>query len=165
MESRCEISVQTPVIAEVAQPEMSQMHDDRIQNFAVDARRNHLFARLGNSIAGRIWISCSRRKLDFSNIPPMKTLIVLGRRSRPNWQPPPNANAAGVRQQAFSRHGRWQAFFWLGDTAWEIFHRLNREEAVKYLDNRAKKSFTVIQAVAIAEFDGNVEPNFYGNCR
>ena len=45
---------------------------------------------------------------------------------------------------------------------WEIFHRLNREEAVKYLDNRAKKNFTVIQAVAIAEFDGNIEPNFYG---
>ncbi|HEY3855870.1 MAG TPA: glycoside hydrolase family 140 protein [Verrucomicrobiae bacterium] len=53
-------------------------------------------------------------------------------------------------------------FFWLGDTAWEIFHRLNREEAVNYLDNRAKKNFTVIQAVAIAEFDGNTEPNFYG---
>lgn len=24
-------------------------------------------------------------------------------------------------------------FFWLGDTAWELFHRLNREEAVQYL--------------------------------
>jgi hypothetical protein len=54
-------------------------------------------------------------------------------------------------------------FFWLGDTAWEIFHRLNREEAVMYLDDRAKKGFTVIQAVAIAEFGGNVEPNFYGH--
>ena len=28
-------------------------------------------------------------------------------------------------------------FFYLGDTAWELFHRLNREEADKYLDNRA----------------------------
>ncbi|HEX4946703.1 MAG TPA: DUF4038 domain-containing protein, partial [Blastocatellia bacterium] len=38
-------------------------------------------------------------------------------------------------------------FFWLGDTAWELFHRLNREEADRYLKNRADKGFTVIQAV------------------
>jgi len=54
-------------------------------------------------------------------------------------------------------------FFWLGDTAWEIFHRLNREEANRYLENRAKKGFTVIQAVAVAEFDGNNVPNAYGH--
>jgi hypothetical protein len=53
-------------------------------------------------------------------------------------------------------------FFYLGDTAWELFHRLNREEADKYLDNRAKKGFTVIQAVAIAELDGHADPNPYG---
>ena len=28
-------------------------------------------------------------------------------------------------------------FFYLGDTAWELFHRLNREEADRYLENRA----------------------------
>jgi hypothetical protein len=28
-------------------------------------------------------------------------------------------------------------FFYLGDTAWELFHRLNREEADQYLENRA----------------------------
>ncbi len=39
-------------------------------------------------------------------------------------------------------------FFYLGDTAWELFHRLNREEADRYLKNRADKGFTVIQAVA-----------------
>ena len=54
-------------------------------------------------------------------------------------------------------------FFWLGDTAWELFHRLNREEAVAYLDNRAAKGFTVIQAVAIAELDGHTVPNAYGH--
>src|SRR4051794_34072153 len=26
-------------------------------------------------------------------------------------------------------------FFWLGDTAWELFHRLNRAEAERYLRN------------------------------
>src|SRR5690606_41381502 len=50
-------------------------------------------------------------------------------------------------------------FFWLGDTAWELFHRLNREEAEKYLRNRAEKSFTVIQAVALAEPNGLHDPN------
>src|SRR6476469_7276190 len=53
-------------------------------------------------------------------------------------------------------------FFWLGDTAWELFHRLTREEAVLYLKNRAAKGFTVIQAVALAELDGLHTPNAYG---
>ncbi len=55
-----------------------------------------------------------------------------------------------------------QPFFWLGDTAWEIFHRLNREDAETYLKNRAALRFTMIQAVALAEFDGLTEPNAYG---
>src|SRR5678815_518414 len=53
-------------------------------------------------------------------------------------------------------------FFWLGDTAWELFHRLNREDATRYLDNRAKLGFNVVQAVAIAELDGHSDPNPYG---
>lgn len=53
-------------------------------------------------------------------------------------------------------------FFWLGDTAWELFHRLTREEAEKYLKNRADKGFTVIQAVVLAEMDGLHDPNPYG---
>lgn len=56
-----------------------------------------------------------------------------------------------------------QPFFYLGDTAWELFHRLNREEANQYLEDRAGKGFTVIQAVAIAELDGHTDPNPYGH--
>jgi hypothetical protein len=56
-----------------------------------------------------------------------------------------------------------EAFFWLGDTAWELFHRLNREEADLYLQDRASKGFTVIQAVALAELDGLRTPNAYGH--
>ncbi len=52
-------------------------------------------------------------------------------------------------------------FFWLGDTAWELFHRLNREDADLYLTNRAEKGFTVIQAVVLAELDGVRTPNAY----
>lgn len=53
-------------------------------------------------------------------------------------------------------------FFWQGDTAWELFHRLDREETTQYLENRAKKGFTVIQAVVLAELDGLNTPNPYG---
>jgi hypothetical protein len=54
-------------------------------------------------------------------------------------------------------------FFYLGDTAWELFHRLNREEALHYLKRRAEQGFTVIQAVALAEEDGLNVPNPYGH--
>ena len=53
-------------------------------------------------------------------------------------------------------------FFYLADTAWELFHRLDREEAVRYLDNRARLGFNAVQAVAIAEEDGVEVPNAYG---
>jgi hypothetical protein len=54
-------------------------------------------------------------------------------------------------------------FFYLGDTAWELFHRLDREEADRYLQDRAAKGFTVVQAVALAELDGLNVPNPYGH--
>jgi hypothetical protein len=65
--------------------------------------------------------------------------------------------------QRFLVHEDGTPFFWLGDTAWELFHRLNREEADKYLENRAKNGFTVIQAVVVAEIDGLRTPNAYGH--
>lgn len=54
-------------------------------------------------------------------------------------------------------------FFWLADTAWELFHRLDREDATRYLQDRAEKGFTVIQAVVLAELDGLNTPNPYGH--
>lgn len=54
-------------------------------------------------------------------------------------------------------------FFWLGDTAWELFHRLDREQALQYLDLRAKQRFNVIQAVALAELEGLTVPNAHGD--
>ncbi len=53
-------------------------------------------------------------------------------------------------------------FFYLGDTAWELFHRLDREQADYYLENRASLGFTVIQAVVLAEENGLIDPNPYG---
>ena len=54
-------------------------------------------------------------------------------------------------------------FLYIGDTAWELFHRLNREEAEKYLEKRREQGFTVVQAVVLAELDGLNIPNAYGD--
>src|SRR5258706_15522579 len=54
-------------------------------------------------------------------------------------------------------------FFYLGDTAWELFHRCTLDEAEHYLRDRAAKGFTVIQAVALAEIDGLHVPNMQGD--
>ena len=40
-------------------------------------------------------------------------------------------------------------FFWLGDTGWLLFAKLNREEAEQYLEDRRKKGFTVIQVMVL----------------
>jgi hypothetical protein len=60
----------------------------------------------------------------------------------------------------FFQHEDGTAFFWLGDTAWNLFQRLDRDEAERYLENRRAKGFNVIQAVA---FHGAGEANAYGS--
>jgi hypothetical protein len=50
-------------------------------------------------------------------------------------------------------------FFWLGDTAWELFHSLNREEAIHSLQNRSEKGFNVIQAAVLYELEAFERPN------
>jgi len=54
-------------------------------------------------------------------------------------------------------------FFWLGDTGWELFHRLDKVEIEKYLKRRNEQGFTVIQAVVLAELDGLHTPNANGD--
>ena len=54
-------------------------------------------------------------------------------------------------------------FFYLGDTGWELFHRLNKSDAEMYLENRRQKGFNVIQAVVLSGMDGFKEPNANGD--
>ncbi|MEO6550790.1 MAG: glycoside hydrolase family 140 protein [Ferruginibacter sp.] len=70
-------------------------------------------------------------------------------------------------QFSISANGRFllkdtKPFFWLGDTGWELFHRLDKAEADTYLKKRSEQGFTVIQAVVLAEMDGLHRPNAYG---
>ncbi len=71
-----------------------------------------------------------------------------------NWKLRVSAN------HRFLQHENGKPFFWLGDTGWLLFTKLNREEAVKYLSNRAKKGFNVIQAMVIHSFPAI---NIYGD--
>ena len=44
-----------------------------------------------------------------------------------------------------------EPFFLLNDTAWELAHKLNMEQAEHYLRNRASKGFNSVMIVLIAE--------------
>jgi Protein of unknown function (DUF4038)/Putative collagen-binding domain of a collagenase len=54
-------------------------------------------------------------------------------------------------------------FFWLGDTGWELFHKLNKEDADAYFKKRSEQGFNVVQAVALAELDVLRSPNANGD--
>ena len=80
---------------------------------------------------------------------------------------PASSGVARPRQLRVAQNHRYleyedgTPFFYLGDTAWELFHRLSREQADRYLSNRAAKGFTVIQAVVLAQLGGLNDPNPY----
>jgi hypothetical protein len=75
--------------------------------------------------------------------------------------PLPQLKVSDNRRFLVTANGR--PFFYLADTAWELFHRLTREEASAYLAKRAAQSYTAIQAVALAELDGLTDPNANGD--
>ncbi len=59
-----------------------------------------------------------------------------------------------------TEHG--EPFFWLADTAWELFQRLDREETALYLETRRQQGFNVIQVVTATELQMSA-PNRYGH--
>ncbi len=61
----------------------------------------------------------------------------------------------------FLQHADGTPFFYLGDTAWEMMHQLKREDVDVYMENRRASGFTVVQTVALAEFDILDSPNAY----
>lgn len=63
----------------------------------------------------------------------------------------------------FLVHEDGTPFFYLGDTAWQLLHDLDRGEVELYLENRRQKGFTVVQTVVLAEYGGLDQPNAYGH--
>lgn len=70
---------------------------------------------------------------------------------------PSNQETFPAQTQALkvSENGRYLAtedgkpFFWLGDTGWLLFNKLNRDEAELYLEDRKQKGFNVVQAMVL----------------
>lgn len=93
--------------------------------------------------------------------------ILSGYAQEDVWEGPSvNISRGKLRVSANGRylqHKDGTPFFYLADTAWELFHRLNESEVEKYLENRRAKGFTVIQAVLLAELDGLRTPNAHGD--
>ena len=54
-----------------------------------------------------------------------------------------------------------QPFFWLGDTGWLLFKKLDRNEAEQYLEDRRSKGFNVIQVMVLHDLEDAV--NTYGD--
>jgi len=53
-----------------------------------------------------------------------------------------------------------EPFFWLGDTGWLLFNRLNKEQAEHYLEVRRQQGYNVIQVMGIHQLPTQ---NVYGN--
>lgn len=51
--------------------------------------------------------------------------------------------------QHFFTDEKGAPFFWLGDTGWLLFSKLNREEAQRYFEDRKQKGFNVIQVMVL----------------
>jgi Protein of unknown function (DUF4038) len=58
--------------------------------------------------------------------------------SQDNWK---HGRLQVTRNGHYLQYEDGTPFFWLGDTGWELFHRLNKEEIEKYLENRRRKGF------------------------
>ncbi|MFB3825173.1 MAG: DUF4038 domain-containing protein [Bryobacteraceae bacterium] len=59
----------------------------------------------------------------------------------------------------FLQTSRGKPFFWLGDTAWLLFKKLDRADAGRYLEDRRRKGFNVIQAMVLHDAS---DRNVYG---
>lgn len=89
----------------------------------------------------------------------IRLLFILGSLCPPLSAVLPELKIADDHRHIVTTDGK--PFFLLGDTAWELFHRLTREEAELYLEDRAQKGFNTVFAVALAEYEFH-KPNAYG---
>ncbi len=71
-----------------------------------------------------------------------------------------NGRLVVSENRRFLQHENGRPFFWLGDTAWLLFEKLDRAEVETYLENRRRKGFNVIQAVLLHKLP---QVNVYGD--
>ncbi|SHJ03338.1 glycoside hydrolase family 140 protein [Pseudozobellia thermophila] len=86
--------------------------------------------------------------------------------SREETRQPTGQKEEGLPKLKISENNRYfitgknEPFFWLGDTAWLLFKKLNREEIETYLEDRKQKGFNVIQVMTLHSLD---MANVYGD--
>lgn len=54
-------------------------------------------------------------------------------------------------------------YLMVGDTAWELLNRLNREEVLNYLDTRQRQKFNMFWTVVLGEFNDFTKPTQEGD--
>ena len=89
-------------------------------------------------------------------------VLLVGCDSQPPAEAPPPSAIGELRVSPDGRYFQYadgRPFFWLGDTAWLMFKRLDREEVERYLEDRRSKGFNVIQAMVL---HGANDVNAYG---
>ena len=59
----------------------------------------------------------------------------------------------GPGQRYLQRAVSGELFIPFADTAWELFHRCTREEALEYLDRRQQQGFNAVFSVLIPELE------------
>ena len=74
---------------------------------------------------------------------------------------PPNLRLQVSPDHRHLVDGNGQPFFFLGDTAWDLFLRLDRKETDEYLEKRAAQGFNVIVTILIGWKPGVDERNAY----
>jgi hypothetical protein len=78
------------------------------------------------------------------------------------WHAPASAQVLSLRVSAnrrFLETSDGAPFFWLGDTAWLLLEKLNRDQTEIYLDDRHGKGFNMVQVMVIHSGD---QKNAYG---
>ncbi len=71
-----------------------------------------------------------------------------------------NGNLKVSENGRYLQHENGTPFFWLSDTGWLLFQRLDRDEAKQYIENRKGKGFNVIQCIFNQNFS---HTNAYGD--
>lgn len=84
-------------------------------------------------------------------------LISLTGSSQLPWS---NGNLRISENGRFLQHDNGTPFFWLADTGWLIFQRLDRDEAKLYFEDRKAKGFNVVQCIFYQSYR---DDNVYGD--
>ena len=141
--------------------------------FERDQSNIEQFLAISSSIEFETKSTTKSLRIGLSNGPTSSGTFVFRNSSLKNKfgpsPPPPNNEPFSYGDLKVSSNGHYLVhedgtpFFYMADTAWELFARATRQQAETYLLNRKQKGFNVIQAVVVSQFERfNVNPNIYG---